>query len=499
MLIEQLEAHAEARGSYVAIVHGEERVTYADLAERVQRLARGLSASGVAAGDPVALLLPNSPAFAVAFLAAAAIGAVVVPLNPQFKQEEIGFYFDNSGIRAVIGDEHGIGVAERILAAGEREPVTLIATDAAAPGTLSLELLVADHEPGALAPRAPEEDMVFLYSSGSTGRPKRVARTHELCQAECDNYTRTMGIGAHDTIFCAVPMYHSYGMGLCLLAPVASGATLVILEDPHPFVLRRQRALELIAEHRATIFPGVPYIFRLLAEAGAEADLSSLRMCFSAGTALPHPVFLAFLERHGHPVRQVYGSTEAGIMAVNLDPDPVPTATSVGAPVQGVTVRILDEDGAPTPFGAEGEIEISSPALVSGYADAEGADLDAFRNGSFLTGDLGRLDPDGRLYITGRKKLLIDVAGQKVDPVDVEDVLRAHPKVRDVVVLGVKGRAVGEEAVKAAVVASEDCEERELIQFCRARLANFKVPTVVEFRDEIPKSPVGKILRKYLL
>ena len=287
-------------------------------------------------------------------------------------------------------------------------------------------------------------------------------------------------------------------MGACLFASAASGATIVILEDPHPFLLKRHRALDLIERERATIFPGVPFNFRLMAEAPAAADLSSLRLCFSAGTALPRASFEAFGERFGVLVRQLYGSTETGMITANMSDDPVSSFESVGTPVEGVLVEIVD-DGAVLPPGEVGEVAVTSPAASSGYAGADEVSREAFRAGRYLTGDLGHLDEDGLLYLEGRKKLLIEVGGYKIDPIEVQDVIGAHPSVSEVIVVGVRGEAEGEETVKAVVVPSENCDESELISFCRERLANFKVPRTVEFRDEIPMSPLGKILRKYMV
>jgi long-chain acyl-CoA synthetase len=199
------------------------------------------------------------------------------------------------------------------------------------------------------------------------------------------------------------------------------------------------------------------------------------------------------------PVRQLYGCTEAGTLTANLDEDPVASFESVGKPVDGVEVLIEDEEGQLVPPDTVGEIAVKSPGLTSGYSDMEELNRQAFRDGFFLSGDLGKLDEDGRLTITGRKKLLIEVGGYKVDPIEVEDVVVAHPKVAEAVVVGVETKVQGEELVKAVVVPSDELDDRELIGFCQQRLANFKVPQVVEFREEIPKSPLGKILRKYLI
>jgi long-chain acyl-CoA synthetase len=454
MLTRFLYANAGLSPGATAIVCGEQRLTHAELLDRVERAAEGLRRRGLGAGDAVALVLPNGPAFVTAFLAITGIGAIVVPLNPQFKVDELAFCLNACGARAVFADE------------GE------------------IERLVEDNPRRSMDPRLPEETFVYQFSSGSTGRPKRLARTHGQLFAEAESYS---WIAPEDRLFCAIPLYHTYGMGCCLVSAVRNGATLVFLDEHHPFLLSRARAFQLLEQERVTVFPGVPFHFRHLADAPTATDLPALRLCFSAGTALPRPVFDAFERRFGVAVRQLYGCTEAGTLTVNLDPDPKATAASVGTPTGAVRVRIED-----------GEVVVSSPAMTRGYADDLELNARAFRDGWFYTGDLGEIDDDGRLYVTGRRKRLIEVAGHKVDPVEVEDVLAVHPRIREAVVVGVPAGG-GEESVKAVIVPSNGCGEREVIEFCQQRLANFKVPRIVEFRGEIPRSPLGKILRKYLV
>jgi long-chain acyl-CoA synthetase len=488
---------AQARPQHTAIVYRDERIDFVDLIERIERLASGLAGRGIGPGDAVGLVLRDDPWFIASFHAIAALGAIVVPVNPAFKQAELEFCFRSAGVGAVISDERAAGVCERI-AAGLQGEVEVISTSSAHGQAHTLDALLEEGSPERLPSRSAEETLVYQFSSGSTGRPKRVPRTHGQCVAEAALYG-SLGLTHEDRIFSAVPMFHTWGMGSSLFGSAASGASIVILEDPHPFLLKRRRALELIERERATVFPGVPFNFRLMAEAPAGADLSSLRLCFSAGTALPRASFEAFGERFGVLVRQLYGSTETGMITANMSDDPVATFESVGAPVQGVQVEIVDDDGTPVPDGETGEVTVSSPASTSGYADAEEANREAFREGRFFTGDLGRLDSDGLLHLEGRKKLLIEVGGYKVDPIEVQDVIGAHPCVSDVVVVGVPGESAGEETVKAVVVPAEDCEAGELLSFCRERRADYKVPRTVEFRDEIPKSPLGKVLRKYLV
>ncbi|MGO8904193.1 MAG: class I adenylate-forming enzyme family protein [Solirubrobacteraceae bacterium] len=497
MLMQLLYEQAQARPGHTALVYRDERIAFADLVERIERLASGLSQRGIRPGDAVGLVLQDGPWFVVALHAITALGAIIVPVNPAFKQAELEFCFRSTGVAAVISDERTAGVCERIAAGLERE-VEVISTSTAHGQAHTLDALLENGSAERLAPRSADETFEYQFSSGSTGRPKRVPRTHGQCAAEARLY-ESIGLTHEDRIFSAIPLFHTWGMGASVFGSAASGATIVILEDPHPFLLKRHRALELIEREQASVFPGVPFNFRLMAEAPAGADISSLRLCFSAGTALPRAVFEAFGERFGVLVRQLYGSTETGMITANLSDDPVATFESVGPPVQGVRVEIVDDDGTALPVGGTGEVTVASPAASSGYADSEEANRAAFREGRFFTGDLGRLDEDGLLYLLGRKKLLIELGGYKVDPIEVQDVICAHPCVSEAIVVGMTGETEGEETVKAVVVLAEDCGEGELISFCRERLANFKVPGTIEFRDEIPKSPLGKVLRKYLV
>ncbi len=497
MLMQSLYAQAEARPQHTAIVHGDERIAWADLLERVERLASGLRQRGIGPGDAVGLVLLDEPWFVCAFHAVTALGAVVVPVNPSFKQAELDFCFRSAAVSAIVSDERAAGVCGRIAASLEGD-VPVFTTSVAHGQAHTLDALIEEGSSERLPARAPGEQLVCQFSSGSTGRPKRVPRTHGQCAAEAAMYG-SLGLTAEDRIFSAIPLFHTWGMGACLFASAVSGATIVILENPQPFLLKRHRALELIEREQATIFPGVPFNFRLMADAPTGADLSSVRLCFSAGTALPRSTFEAFGERFGVLVRQLYGTTETGMIAANLDADPVATFESVGRPLEGVEVVIVDDEGAPLAPGEKGEVAIASPAASEGYAGTRRTGKAAFSDGRFLTGDVGHLDADGRLYLDGRRKLLIEVGGLKVDPVEVQDVIGAHPSVSDVIVVGVRGESEGEETVKAVVVPSEDCDEAELIALCRERLANFKVPRTVEFRDGIPRSPLGKVLRKDLV
>jgi long-chain acyl-CoA synthetase len=496
-LADMLAQHAADPG-HTALIHGGERISHAELGERVTRLADGLAARGVGPGDPVALVLRDTPAFVISFLAVTGLGAVAVPLNPHFKEAELSFCLGDCGVRAVIADADKAGLA-RAVASGRDGEVDVIAAGDAGRGAATLESLIAGDAPAAPAAAAADDYAVFQYSAGCTGGPKRVPRTQRQLRSEADSLVATLGLTPADVLLGTIPLFHSYGMGCCMLAALRSGATLVLLEDAHPFVLQRDHALEVLERERVTVFPAVPFILRLLAEAPGSGDLSALRLCFSAAAALPRRTFDAFDERFGVPIRQLYGFTEGGAVSANVDVDPWRTWRSVGRPLEGVEVAVLDAAGDAVEPGHIGEIAVRSPALTRGYAGLDDLNRRVFRGDHFLTNDRGRLDDEGRLYITGRKQLLIDVKGDKVDPIEVEDVLAVHPSVREVVVVGVESGVEGEDIIKAVVVPDGDCQSRELIRFARERLSNYKTPQMIEFRDEIPKNASGEVLRKYLV
>jgi long-chain acyl-CoA synthetase len=493
-----LEKNARELGDRVALVCGEERLSHAELADRTERLAGGLAAGGIERGDTVVLLLSNCTEYPLSLLALSALGAGALLLDPQSKEHELSLAFADAQPRAVITDQKGLG---RSLAVAERlgQPIQAISVGAAPSEARSLHELMDAGDRAELLGGSPEDVLIQQFSSGSTGRPKRAARTQGHCGAEARIVTETLALTPDDTILCAVPLFHAYGLGDCFFASVGSGATLVLQPQVQPFMVKRQRTLELIEEERVTVFPAVPYMAELLASAPGDADLSSLRFCFSAGTALPHETFTAFDERFRVQVRQLYGCTESPSIAVNLDPDPRPTASSVGRPFRDVEVRIQGEDGRELAPGEVGEIGVKSPVAATGYLGQGRGDHRTFRDGWIFPGDLGTLDDEGRLTIVGRTKIFIDVLGHKVDPFEVEDVLLLHPAVEEVVVVGARKEASDVEVIKAAVVPSAPCSERELIHFCKERLASFKVPQAVEFHESIPRSSLGKVLRKELV
>jgi long-chain acyl-CoA synthetase len=279
-----------------------------------------------------------------------------------------------------------------------------------------------------------------------------------------------------------------------MVASMLSGATLIPLAQ-----FERRAVGRIIQEHAATIFIGVPFMFAMLAETRwpQPVDFASLRLCISSSAPLRPNTCVRFHERYGIHVRQLYGSTETGSIAVNLSPRPEEFIESVGTPLEGVTVDIFSEDRRVLPPGEVGDIGIKSPAAAQEYPSSPDQTSTAFMNGYFFPGDIGRKDAEGRVYLLGRKSLFINRGGYKVNPYEIEELINRHPKVQEVAVVGVD-TAYEDQKIKAVIVPTEPYEEHEIIEFCRGQVADFKIPSIVEFRPELPKSATGKVLRKML-
>ena len=484
MLYEMLvSAASESPGREAVEAHGT-AVSYGELRAAVDGFASKLGALGFGKGDPVLVLLPNGAEFVIAVFAAAKLGGIVVPVNLSFQINELKFYLQDSGARAVVttaklASRHGALIQDV-------NPGCHIVTSIPRPDSAPLE--------AAAARASIDGDVLYQYSSGSTGTPKRVVRSQANLVEEADNYTHTVKLTREDRILAVVPMFHAHGFGNCLLATIRAGATLYTLES-----FNRQQVIDALVDKDITVFPGVPFMFSILADSPsiAAARLPALRLAFSAGAPLADKTFERFLHKFGVPVRQLYGSTETGSVAINMGRTAGDLWSSVGQAIHHVEVKIVDDDGQPAGVDQTGEIIIRSQAMTRGYANLEEVNRQSFRDGYFWSGDLGRLDRDGRLFISGRKTLFINVGGNKVDPAQIEALIDEHPAVAESVVLGVGG-GHSQEIIKAVVVCKQACDAEQIRVWCRGKVADFKVPRIVEFRAEIPRSPLGKILRKYL-
>ena len=465
-------------------------LSYGELLPRVHGLASGLLERGIKAGDHVAILLNNGPDFFTCVQAVAGMGAIAVPVNGAAGDSELDWIANKCRFRAVIFAKAFAKAAQRI-----REETTLMVplegTDATSLASLmatpKVELPEIDGDTTAS----------YLLSSGSTGRPKLVPHSHRVLVACGRVAAESLDLRASDVVLNVLPAHHSFGyLNGCFEVPFRHASTLFWTEGG-PLILSRNRLFDIIKRYRISVMPGVPFVFKTLCSGSDRVNLPSLRLVYSSGVALKKDIFDDFSKRFGLSLVQGYGCTETGMLALSgMDGTSSPW-NSVGRPARHVSMELLPVKGQAE---GTGEIFVRTPALISGYVDSDDAGNAAFVDGGYRTGDLGRFDAEGNLYIVGRIKLLLEVAGEKVDPYEIEDVLCTHEEVAEAVVVGRADGRTGEQRLHAIVVAGGDEKPSPegLIAFCRARLQAFKVPQSVEFRTSIPKSSTGKVLRSKL-
>jgi long-chain acyl-CoA synthetase len=482
-----------------AVILGETRVSYARLDELSDQVAANLAAAGLVPGDRVGLQLPNVPAFVIAYFGILKAGGVVVPMNVLLKAPEIEFQLRDSGARVLI--THGDILGEAAPAA-ESAAVTSLhvvtAADAPAAGAAFEALLAGAPAGPRLAPRSPVDPAVIIYTSGTTGTPKGAVLSHLSLYMNADIPGRLFGFCDRDVVVAALPLFHVFGLSSILNTCILRGGTMSLIPRFEP-----RAALELIQRDRATVFMGVPTMFIALLQApGLDGfDLSSLRVAISGGAPIPAEVIDSFERRLGVPILEGYGLSEtSSAMTFNPSPDER-KVYSAGKPIWGSSVQIWDTEGRPLPPGPGhvGEIVVRGPNIMTGYHGNPEATAQAFAGGWFHTGDLGYLDEDGFLFIVDRIKDLIIRGGYNVYPREVEEAVYAHPAVAEAAVIGVPDPKMGEE-VHAIVTlkAGQSVTAAELIEFVKLRVAAYKYPRTVEFRDSLPKNATGKILKKEL-
>ncbi len=487
---EMLSTVMKDHANRTAIVDGEVVLSYAELEQRIAALAMTLHHLKVQEGDRVALLLPNGVDFVTSYFAVVTLGAIVVPLNDHYQQTELLYFLQESGVSLLITSQPFAQLCYQVLAQCASPCLLFLVEEQRKPsGTARMSLEDFQIPVGADAP------VMYQFSSGSTGRPKRIARTHANILFELQSFRHTLQITSEDRFLGVAPFSHVNGLMRSMMASLSAGATLYPLPK-----FERQTVVEVIQKHHISVFIAVPFMFSILAKTNFRQppDLSSLRLCVSASAPMPPKLNQQFFQHFGRHVRQLYGSTETGTISVNLCPDVEYSLESVGTPLQGVEVAVFTEEGYLALPEEMGEIAVKSPAAITGYDGLPEVNREVFRDGYFFTGDLGKQDKEGLLYLIGRKKFFINKGGYKINPHELEELLESHPMVEEAVVVGVP-TAYGDERVKAVIVLKAPCKEAELIEYCRGKIADFKIPSMVEFREGLPKSPTGKIRRKMLL
>jgi long-chain acyl-CoA synthetase len=490
----------------IAIVCGQDRIRYDELADRVLRRASGLRSLGLGPGDCIAAVLPNCSEFVIAFLASAALRTIFLPLNPQYTKGELHRFIADGQAKVILTGAASLENCQAV-AMDMANPVTIVSVGRGPPGTIPFDELSGQwHEPDAVEQYAGRA--LYLYTSGSTDTYKRICCTQKNLYFEARNFIETVQLTKDDTILCTIPLFHSYGIGNCLLDALYLGATLVILEQTSgealgggaPFLNQCGGVAELIRREAIRFYPAVPYQFSVLAGLPEHfpIDFSPVRLCISSSDMLPKRTYERFLARFGQPIRSLYGSTEAGSIAIDYAPKEQIRFGSLGGPLRNVMIEIRSPVGQVLTADEEGDIWVRSPTLPpTGYDNRPELTKDVFRDGFYRTGDVGTLDRDGRLTITGRKQSFVDIAGYKVDISEVEEVLHECPGVEEAAALGVTIQNMGT-LIKAVVVAKAGWREAQIRAFCRERLAFVKVPRLIELRAALPRASTGKVLRNEL-
>jgi long-chain acyl-CoA synthetase len=471
-----------------AVRLGEAGLSYSELDDRGARLATLLRERGLERGDRVGVMLPNVLDFPVSYYGVLRAGGVVVPMNVLLKRREIAFYLQDSGARLLLywhgfGEEARAGAAEAGVEAIEVEPAGFAAT-------------LAEHEPSPeLAPTDEEDTAVILYTSGTTGKPKGAELTHDNLFRNADVSARTTsGVESGDIVLGALPLFHSFGQTVGMNASLKVGACLTLVPKFDP-----GEALATIDRDSVTHFYGVPTMFgALLHHPEREShDTSSLRCCITGGASMPVEVLRGFEDAFGAVVLEGYGLSETSPVSSSNHPGMERKPGSIGTPIEGVEMRVVDENDEEVPQGEVGEIVIRGHNIMKGYWERPDATEEAMRGGWFHSGDMARVDEEGYFFIVDRKKDMIIRGGYNVYPREVEEVLYEHPKIREAAVLGVPHDQWGEE-IGAAVVLheGEELSAEECSAYVRERIAAYKYPRVVWFLDDLPKGPTGKILKR---
>lgn len=461
--------------------------SYRQILEWSDTVTRALSRIGVADTDAVGLMAPNSAAFVAGFFGVARLGAAIAPMSVRYREQELMFFIEDSGAAAVLAGPDLVNVVRSALSRLERPPA-LVAIDHE-----TCEI-VSEGRPAHSIPGRPESALLLQYTSGSTGRPKRVIRTNTHLTTELEHLSARLGTTSSDRFLGVAPFSHVNGLVRSMMHSMFVGATLYPVGE-----FRRRRVAEILHRDGITHLGAIPQVFVALGQTAIDADAAfpKLRIVFCSSAPLLQSDNRRFGETYGRFVRQLYGSTETGTMSVNMDADLDATLDSVGTPLEGVEFEIRDGAGNPLPVGRAGEIAVSSETAISEYAGNPGATRRAFDGAFYLTGDLGFRDEAGRLYLTGRQKFLINRGGFKVNPLEVERAIASHPGVHEVVVYG-EPTQHGDERVRCAIVAKKPCAAEEIVNHCRGLIADYKIPSRIEFREELPKSISGKILRSEL-
>jgi long-chain acyl-CoA synthetase len=509
-LTNQLHYTANLMPNKEAYYFGEQSTTYQQLDGAVTKFASGLQGIGGQKGDHIALLLGNSPYFVIAMYGALRLGATVIPINPIYTADEISYIIKNGDVKAVVTLDLLLPLLEKMnpLLPGVEHYIVCDTPKETGSSPLSVEELIvypklksfttvlSCGELDFAEPELHDDDVaVILYTSGTTGKPKGAMLTHRNLYSNAKDVSDYLRMSESDRVITVLPMFHVFCLTVALNAPLMNGATMLIIPKFSPTEI-----FELTKKHQATVFAGVPTMYNFLLQTpGTDAaDLSSLRLCISGGAAMPVALLTNFEQKFNVVISEGYGLSEASPVTCFNPLDRPRKPGSIGTSIVNVENKVVNEYGEELPVGEVGELIVRGPNVMKGYYKLPEDTEVTIRDGWLYTGDLARMDEDGYFYIVDRKKDMIIVGGYNVYPREVEEVLYNHPDIVEAAVLGVPDPNLGE-AVKCYVVSKNpDLTNSALMEYCIEHLAKYKLPSSIDFLEELPKNTTGKILRRAL-
>jgi len=471
-------------------------ITYAEFGDRVNRLANALKKLGFQPGDFIHVLVQNSPETLMSYFAIQKIGAVAGPINGWWKAPEVEYLLNDSRGRGLIIEDQYLPILKEIRAKCPRLEIVIEAGPSPSPEHVSFNSLLAEKDDTPITcPADPQDTAYIFYTSGTTGNPKGVLLSHRNVLADVDGITQALRLDENMCILVFLPLFHVNAMLTCMFG----------LGKGHQMVLRRAFSAgefwEIVEQYKVNFFSAVPAVYQILLSdpSRQKYDLSSLQFGVCGAAPLTAETFHRFQDTFKIPIVEGYGLTEATCVSTINPRDGVRKVGSIGLPLPGQTIKIVDEDGRELPPHEPGEIVIGGDVVMKGYYNRPEETAETVRDGFLHTGDVGYQDDDGYIFIVDRIKDMIIRGGENIYPKEIDNLLAEHPKIAEAATVGVPDPTMGEE-VKVYVIPSDDAlTEEEVIEYCREHLAKFKVPKYVEILDEdFPRSPIGKVLKKEL-
>ncbi len=491
-----IKRHVQEQPGKTAIIFEDRQISYKELDIMINKTANALRSIGLQSGDIISLFLPSIPELIIGYIGSVRAGLIVNVVNAMLREEEVKYILNDCSSRAVIVDKTRLPIILNIQNKLESLSTIIPLEQVSSIDSKDFKTMLEEAPDSSFMPDTRDKDLCHLmYTSGTTGWPKGVMATHKNIVHNCTEFGK-IHFSDDDIIMVATPIFHCWGLISGTFGMLSRGGTVLTVERFYP-----DKSLDYIERFKPTIFQGVPPMYNLLLkeEDIATRKISSVKFCLSAATKMPENLIRAVEEELKWRYAEAWGLTEVSCVGTTA-PYKETRIGSCGRAMADAEIKVVDERGNILPPGQQGELCIKGTCVTKGYLNKPEATREVFdADGWFHSGDIAYIDEDGYAYIVDRKKDMINVGGEKVFPSEVEDMMITHPKIKDVVIVGIAHELKGE--VPKAFIQLKDGEvatEDEIIDFCRKKMAPYKVPVAVEFIDEIPRSAAGKALRRLL-